>query len=61
MTVVVVIFLPSVLAYQAWTLYVFRRRIGKQEFGRRRHLSPLWVMPWGSGRGLLERRPGRRG
>jgi cytochrome bd-type quinol oxidase subunit 2 len=32
MTVVVVIFLPFVLAYQTWTYYVFRRRISKQEF-----------------------------
>jgi cytochrome d ubiquinol oxidase subunit II len=36
MTVVVVIFLPFVLAYQTWTYYVFRRRISKQEF----RLSP---------------------
>jgi cytochrome d ubiquinol oxidase subunit II len=32
MTVVVIIFLPVVLAYQTWTYYVFRRRISKQEF-----------------------------
>jgi cytochrome bd ubiquinol oxidase subunit II len=32
MTVVVVIFLPFVLAYQAWTYYVFRRRIRRQDF-----------------------------
>jgi cytochrome bd ubiquinol oxidase subunit II len=32
MTVVVVIFLPVVLAYQTWTYYVFRRRISRQEF-----------------------------
>ena len=32
MTVVVVILLPVVLAYQTWTYYVFRRRISKQEF-----------------------------
>jgi cytochrome d ubiquinol oxidase subunit II len=32
MTVVVVIFLPLVLAYQAWTYYVFRRRISAAEF-----------------------------
>jgi cytochrome bd ubiquinol oxidase subunit II len=32
MTVVVVIFLPFVLAYQTWTYYVFRRRVSKQEF-----------------------------
>jgi cytochrome d ubiquinol oxidase subunit II len=32
MTVVVVIFLPFVLAYQTWTYYVFRRRVTTQEF-----------------------------
>jgi cytochrome bd-type quinol oxidase subunit 2 len=32
MTVVAVIFLPLVLAYQAWTYYVFRRRVSRQEF-----------------------------
>jgi cytochrome d ubiquinol oxidase subunit II len=32
MTVVVIIFLPLVLAYQAWSYYVFRRRISAQEF-----------------------------
>jgi cytochrome bd ubiquinol oxidase subunit II len=32
MTVVVLIFLPFVLAYQAWTYYVFRRRISAREF-----------------------------
>jgi cytochrome d ubiquinol oxidase subunit II len=32
MTVVVVIFLPFVLAYQVWTYYVFRQRVRRQEF-----------------------------
>ena len=32
MTVVVIVFLPLVLAYQTWTYYVFRRRVSKQEF-----------------------------
>jgi cytochrome d ubiquinol oxidase subunit II len=32
MTVVVVIFLPFVLAYQTWTYYVFRRRVSRREF-----------------------------
>jgi cytochrome d ubiquinol oxidase subunit II len=32
MTVVVIILLPVVLAYQTWTYYVFRRRVTKQEF-----------------------------
>jgi cytochrome bd ubiquinol oxidase subunit II len=32
MTVVVIILLPVVLLYQAWTYYVFRRRVSAQEF-----------------------------
>jgi cytochrome d ubiquinol oxidase subunit II len=32
MTVVVIIFMPLVLAYQTWTYYVFRRRVSRQEF-----------------------------
>ena len=32
MTVVVIVFLPLVLAYQTWTYYVFRRRVSKSDF-----------------------------
>jgi cytochrome bd-type quinol oxidase subunit 2 len=32
MTIVVLIFLPLVLAYQVWTYYVFRRRVSASEF-----------------------------
>ena len=32
MSVVAIILLPVVLIYQAWTYYVFRRRIGPREF-----------------------------
>jgi len=32
MTIVVIIFLPVVLAYQTWTYYVFRRRVSREEF-----------------------------
>jgi cytochrome bd ubiquinol oxidase subunit II len=32
MTVVVILFLPLVLAYQAWTYYVFRRRVSARQF-----------------------------
>jgi len=32
MTVVAVVLLPVVLAYQTWTYYVFRKRVSKQEF-----------------------------
>jgi len=38
MSVVVVIFLPFVLAYQTWTYYVFRRRVSKRDF----QPSPRW-------------------
>jgi cytochrome d ubiquinol oxidase subunit II len=34
MTIVAVIALPFVLAYQAWTYYVFRRRISSADFAR---------------------------
>ncbi len=47
MTVVVVIFLPFVLAYQTWTYYVFRRRVRRQEFepSARPRQSPQQVRP----------------
>ena len=32
MTVVVIIFMPVVLAYQTWTYYVFRRRVSRRDF-----------------------------
>jgi cytochrome bd ubiquinol oxidase subunit II len=32
MTVIALVFLPFVLAYQAWTYYVFRKRISDQQF-----------------------------
>jgi cytochrome bd ubiquinol oxidase subunit II len=32
MTIVVLFFLPLVLIYQAWTYYVFRRRVSRSEF-----------------------------
>jgi len=34
MTVVVVVFLPLVVAYQAWSYYVFRRRVSAADFRR---------------------------
>ena len=46
MTVVVLFFLPLVLAYQTWTYYVFRRRVSRDQFieparpVRRRRGSP---------------------
>ena len=32
MTVVAAIFLPFVLGYQAWSYYVFRRRVSRRQF-----------------------------
>jgi cytochrome bd ubiquinol oxidase subunit II len=32
MTIVVIVFLPLVLAYQAWTYYVFRKRVSASDF-----------------------------
>ena len=32
MTIIVLIFLPLVLAYQSWTYYVFRRRVSRDQF-----------------------------
>ena len=32
MTVIVILFLPLVLAYQAWSYYVFRRRVSASDF-----------------------------
>jgi cytochrome bd ubiquinol oxidase subunit II len=40
MTVVVVIFLPFVLLYQAWTYYVFRRRVSAADFQPPRPRAP---------------------
>jgi cytochrome bd ubiquinol oxidase subunit II len=37
MTVVVIVLLPVVLAYQTWTYYVFRRRISAREFSASTH------------------------
>ena len=40
MTVVVIILLPVVLAYQTWTYYVFRRRISAADFRPARPPDP---------------------
>ena len=37
MTVVVIILLPVVLAYQTWTYYVFRRRVSRRNSSRQLH------------------------
>ena len=46
MTVVVIVFLPLVLAYQTWTYYVFRRRVSKSDFEpRQRPAEPSPGLP----------------
>jgi cytochrome d ubiquinol oxidase subunit II len=42
MTVVAVIFLPIVLAYQAWTYWVFRHRLGRDDYEG--PLTPIAVL-----------------
>ena len=45
MTVVVILLLPVVLAYQTWTYYVFRRRVSRQEFQPPEPSSPAAPRP----------------
>jgi cytochrome d ubiquinol oxidase subunit II len=46
MTVVAVVLLPVVLAYQSWTYYVFRRRVSKSDFEpRQRPAEPSPGLP----------------
>jgi len=40
MTVVAIVLVPIVLAYQTWSYYVFRRRISAQEFQAPAHQEP---------------------
>jgi cytochrome d ubiquinol oxidase subunit II len=40
MTVVAVIFVPIILLYQAWTYWVFRARLGAEDFGPFEKLRP---------------------
>jgi cytochrome bd ubiquinol oxidase subunit II len=48
MTVVAIILVPVVLAYQTWTYYVFRRRVSKQEFQASPAPSPQSAAPQGT-------------
>ena len=59
MTVVAIIFLPFVLAYQTWTYYVFRRRISKQEFQPSPREAHRWTRPVRSPRTPTGRPPRR--
>ena len=53
MTVVVLFFLPLVLAYQTWTYYVFRRRVSRDQF-----TEPAPVVPVPTGELLRYRARG---
>jgi cytochrome bd ubiquinol oxidase subunit II len=48
MTVVAIILVPVVLAYQTWTYYVFRQRVSKQEFQPSPAPSPEPAAPQGT-------------
>jgi cytochrome d ubiquinol oxidase subunit II len=51
MTVVAVSLLPFVLAYQSWTYYVFRRRVGRQDFTQGSPAAPARSsLAWNDGR-----------
>ncbi|HWI71714.1 MAG TPA: cytochrome d ubiquinol oxidase subunit II, partial [Baekduia sp.] len=49
MTVVAVLFVPLVLAYQAWTYWVFRARLGAEDFDGVR--SPIDLLARNGGEG----------
>jgi cytochrome bd ubiquinol oxidase subunit II len=49
MTVVAVVFVPIVVAYQAWTYWVFRARLGAEDFGAVR--SPIDLLARHGGEG----------
>jgi cytochrome d ubiquinol oxidase subunit II len=49
MTIVAVILVPVVLAYQAWTYWVFRARIGAEDFGDVRTPVDLLERKFGEG------------
>ncbi|HVW47377.1 MAG TPA: cytochrome d ubiquinol oxidase subunit II [Solirubrobacterales bacterium] len=58
MTVVAALLVPVVLVYQAWTYWVFRRRVSAEDFGDVR--SPLDLLPAQGGDGDATRGGGRK-
>jgi cytochrome bd ubiquinol oxidase subunit II len=58
MTVVALVFLPIVLCYQAWTYYVFRRRITDQSY---RSAAPATARPAVSATAAMASRPAQPG
>jgi hypothetical protein len=66
MTVVVIIFMPLVLGYQAWTYYVFRKRVSTSDFqppasgpGATREPEPQPAVPRRGHEAELDRPPRR--
>jgi cytochrome d ubiquinol oxidase subunit II len=53
MTVVAIVFLPLVLLYQSWTYWVFRHRLGREDFASGGTPTPVAVLgqKLGGGRG----------
>jgi cytochrome d ubiquinol oxidase subunit II len=61
MTVVAVVLLPFVLAYQAWTYYVFRRRVGREDFTQGSPAADPRSSPaWNDGKSAGETSDGAR-
>jgi hypothetical protein len=55
MTVAAVVLLPFVLACQSWTRYVFRRRVGRQDFTNASPVAATRPSPaWNDGRNAGE-------
>jgi len=61
MTVVALVLLPVVLGYQAWTYYVFRRRITEQHFRPPPVAAPAAVVAAPAGQGTRPRAGHRHG
>jgi cytochrome bd ubiquinol oxidase subunit II len=61
MTVIALVLLPIVLAYQAWTYYVFRRRITEQHFRPPPVTAPVAAVAAPAGRGTRPRAGHRHG
>ena len=60
MTVVAVVFVPIVLAYQSWTYWVFRHRLGREDFdGTPTPIAVLQTSSSAAGTATTRRRAGR--
>src|SRR5207249_181442 len=45
MTIIAAVFFPLVVAYQAWTYYIFRKRIGREHIPAEAHLEMAPMHP----------------